>query len=169
MTLVSGFAYQFDLLGQGSGSNTLPGATFSLVGTGKTATAGSSGDARISYTASSSGTYYFDVSAGATSTGSYTLVGSSALQPGTADLAVSSINSPTSAVGGKPITISWTDTNFGDLAAKGPWVDQVFFASDAAGDNAQLVGSLSYTGTLTAGQSANQTLSVTLPATHVGQ
>ncbi len=73
VTLVSGFAYQFDLLGQGSGSNTLPGATFSLVGTGKTATAGSSGDARISYTASSSGTYYFDVSAGATSTGSYTL------------------------------------------------------------------------------------------------
>ena len=167
VTLVAGFAYQFDLLGQGSGGNTLPGATLGLVGYGKNSTAGSNGDARISFTASSSGTYYLDVSAPG-NTGSYVLIGSSAPKTGTADLAVTSIRAPASAIAGRSITISWTDTNLGDLAATGPWVDQVLVASDATGDNAQLVGSLSYTGTLAGGQSANQALNVTLPPTTSG-
>ena len=84
------------------------------------------------------------------------------------DLAVTSIAGPASALGGYPVVVNWTITNQGAVAAAGPWTDEVFVASDAAGDNPQLVGTLTYSGTLAAGQSISRTLDVTLPAATSG-
>ena len=83
-------------------------------------------------------------------------------------LSISNVTTPAKAVAGQPLTLDWTDTNFGGVSATGPWTDQVYLASDAAGDNPQLLGSVTFAGTLTPGQSTTQTLSVTLPAATTG-
>ncbi len=76
-TLIAGFTYEFDLFGQGSGNGTLLGASLQLVGL-KTVTEGSSGEAQVTFTPTSSGTYQLKVSASGSNTGSYNLVESPA-------------------------------------------------------------------------------------------
>ena len=84
------------------------------------------------------------------------------------DLAVIDIVPPSSALAGQVVPLSWTDTNQGDAAATGPWSDEVFLASDAAGDNPQLLGTFEFAGSLAAGQSTTQTENITLPTGTTG-
>ena len=97
-----------------------------------------------------------------------TLTGTTAPGSTTPDLVVSTASAPAKASAGEPITVTWTDTNLGGVTATGPWTDQVYVASDVAGDNAQLVGSVQVNGSLTGGQFINESLNVTLPAATSG-
>jgi hypothetical protein len=77
VTLRAGFAYQFDLFGQGSGSGSIVAPVLSISTSNGSFANGSvslpnPGDRRLTFTPSTSGTYILDVSGG--STGSYTLV-----------------------------------------------------------------------------------------------
>ena len=49
---------------------------------------------------------------------------------------------------GEQTSVGWTLTNSGTAAATGPWTEQVFLATDAAGDNPTLLSAQSFTGTL---------------------
>ena len=80
------------------------------------------------------------------------------------DLTVSAITAPSTGIEGQTVQLTWTVTNSGDATATGPWTDNVYLASDAGGNNKTLVGSFSYTGTLTAGQSETETQTVVVPA-----
>ena len=84
------------------------------------------------------------------------------------DLTVSSISAPTTAISGQPVQVSWTTANIGDAAAAGPWTDNIYVASDAQGDNLQLVGTYSYNGSLAAGESLTASALVTLPSNVTG-
>ncbi len=84
------------------------------------------------------------------------------------DLVTSDVTAPATAVPGQTISVGWTLTNSGSAIASGPWTEQVLVATDAAGDNATLLGSQTFTGSLAAGQPVPRTASVPMAALPAG-
>ena len=74
----------------------------------------------------------------------------------------------TSADPGEQTSVGWTLTNTGTGAATGPWTEQVFLATDAAGDNPTLLSAQSFTGTLGVNQSVSRSMTVQIPSLPVG-
>jgi len=93
-----------------------------------------------------------------------TLTETSTLGP-TAELVTSNVIAPASVDPGEQTPINWTLTNTGTAGATGPWTEQVFLATDAAGDNPTLVGAQSYPGSLGAGQAVTRSMNVQIPDT----
>ena len=86
--------------------------------------------------------------------------------PALPNLVPVSLSAPTEGYNGQQVTVSWIDSNTGTAAAPGPWTDDIYFASDALGDNAVLVGKAVYPDTLDAGQQTAQlTQPIELPST----
>jgi hypothetical protein len=81
------------------------------------------------------------------------------------DLQVIGVSGPASAIAGQQVLVNWTDKNLGSAAASGSWVDNVYLATDAAGDNPALLGKFTFTGNLAIGATAQRTQQVTLPLT----
>ena len=79
------------------------------------------------------------------------------------DLIVSGVSGPTTGFAGQTVQVSWTDENQGTAAATGPWVDNVYAASNAQGSNPVLLGSFTELGTLAVGGSMPITQEVNLP------
>jgi len=75
---------------------------------------------------------------------------------------------PAQGLASQTIPVTWTESNNGDGSAVGPWTDAVYLASDAEGDNPQLLGLLPVSGTLAPGQSVTRALSVAIPPTVAG-
>ena len=88
--------------------------------------------------------------------------------PPAPNLAVSSIGAPVTALAGRQAVVSWTVTNSGDAAADGPWTDNVYLASDAAGDAPVFLGAFVFDGELGAGASVTRSEVVTLPGSYRG-
>ncbi|MCK4658429.1 MAG: hypothetical protein KAV82_02815, partial [Phycisphaerae bacterium] len=51
-------------------------------------------------------------------------------QPDLPDLVVSQLTAPTEVVTGETITVTWTVSNAGELAADGAWIDRVYLSDD---------------------------------------
>jgi hypothetical protein len=81
------------------------------------------------------------------------------------DLQVASVSGPSHGFVGQTVLLSWTDQNKGAAPATGPWVDNVYTAADAQGNNPTLLGSFTFTGTLAVGASVQRTQQVILPQT----
>ncbi len=81
------------------------------------------------------------------------------------DLQVADVTGPATAFNSQAVLVSWTDENEGTNTATGPWVDDVYAATDAQGDNPTLLGSFEFDGTLAVGASAQLTQQVNLPST----
>ena len=96
-----------------------------------------------------------------------TLAATSVLAP-YPDLAVSDVTAAASAAPGQQLTIGWTLTNSGDAAAPAPWTEQVFLATDAAGDNPTLLHAQTDSSSLGAGQSVPRSAEVTVPSLSAG-
>ncbi len=94
-----------------------------------------------------------------------TIVGTIVAAPA---LEVSAVVAPADAIAGQIVPVSWTITNQGSATATGPWTDEVFLASDPAGDNAIPLGAFAYAGTLGVGQTLTRTVDLTLPTTVSG-
>ena len=58
------------------------------------------------------------------------------------DLTVSDVSGPATGFNSQSVLVSWTDQNMGTAAATGPWIDNIYAATDAQGDNPTLIGSL---------------------------
>ena len=84
------------------------------------------------------------------------------------EVVVGSIAAPAQALGLQQVPITYTLINNGNGAAIGPWSDEVFVASDAAGDNLQSLGTFVFEGTIAAGQTISREVNVTLPGTLSG-
>jgi hypothetical protein len=69
-------------------------------------------------------------------------------------LQVTGVSGPAYSVQNESGLVTWTDVNAGNGAAAGTWVDNVYLATDAQGDNRTLLGSFPFTGGLAAGGSA---------------
>ena len=80
-----------------------------------------------------------------------------------ADLQVTGVSGPVTGFNSQPVLVTWTDLNNGAAPATGPWVDNVYVATDAQGDNPTLLGSFTFTGTLDVGASAQRTQQINLP------
>ena len=81
------------------------------------------------------------------------------------DLVVTDVSAPASGFDTANILVSWTDENNGTATAVGPWLDNVYAATDAQGDNPTLLGSFLHSGSLAVGASVPLTNEVTLPKT----
>ena len=92
-----------------------------------------------------------------------TLTEASTLGP-YAELVPSSITGISSANPGEQTSVGWTLTNTGSAAATGPWTEQAFLATDAAGDNPTLLSAQSFTGTLGVNQSVSRSMTVVIPS-----
>ncbi len=89
-------------------------------------------------------------------------------QQSSADLAVQSIDLPTSGEPGQSITVGWTVTNLG-APALSAWQDAIYFSRDAVLDaSAILLGTAAHVGGLAVGDSYAGGATVTLPATLPG-
>ena len=84
------------------------------------------------------------------------------------DLVVTSVTAPASGFDNSSISISWTVTNSGDYPASGSWVDQVYLDPAGGAESTTPVDSVTFTGTLTPGQSYTQTATISSPSA-VGQ
>ena len=84
------------------------------------------------------------------------------------DLVVSSVTAPTSGYDNTPLTISWTVTNNGQYPASGSWVDQIYLDPVGGPQSTTPADSVTFTGTVNAGQSYTQTDTISSPST-VGQ
>ncbi len=84
------------------------------------------------------------------------------------DLVVSSVTAPASGYDNTPLTISWTVTNNGLYPAAGSWVDQVYLDPAGGPQSTTPADSVTFTGTVDAGQSYTQTDTIPSPST-VGQ
>ena len=82
-----------------------------------------------------------------------------------ADLVVSDVDAPDSALGGQQATISWTVTNQGSRATdRDRWADAVYLSDDDRLDGSdQLVFALPHVGVMQVGQSYTQEATFTLP------
>jgi hypothetical protein len=80
-------------------------------------------------------------------------------------LEASDVSDPATAIPGQTVTVTWTDTNSGSATATGQWVDNVYAATDAQGDQPTLLASFPVTGPLAVGASVQLTQQVTLPQT----
>ena len=83
-------------------------------------------------------------------------------------IVVGAVTAPAQALSGQLVPITWTLTNQGTAAGPGPWSDEVFVASDAAGDNAVSLGVFTYQGAIGIGQTVTQAANVILPASLAG-
>ncbi|HVX13045.1 MAG TPA: DUF4214 domain-containing protein [Pirellulales bacterium] len=83
-----------------------------------------------------------------------------------ADLSLSGVTeSPNSALDGQQITVDWQVTDVGAANANGSWVDSVYLSTTPAiTASSILLGSVTHTGGLTAGNSYNASLSEAAPA-----
>ncbi|TWU48574.1 hypothetical protein Poly51_44740 [Rubripirellula tenax] len=80
------------------------------------------------------------------------------------DLVATEITPPSEIVPGTTTTLGWQIDNIGDEIAVGPWIERVFLANDAGGDNRQLVASFNRVGSLTAADAARiRTEQISLP------
>jgi RHS repeat-associated protein len=84
------------------------------------------------------------------------------------DLVVSNVTAPATGYDNTPLTISWTITNDGDYPASGSWVDQVDLDPAGGPQSTTPVDSVTFTGTVKAGQSYTQTDTIPAPSA-VGQ
>ena len=84
------------------------------------------------------------------------------------DLVVSSVTAPTSGYDNTPLTISWTVTNNGQYPASGSWLDQIYLDPVGGPQSTTPADSVTFTGTVNAGQSYTQTDTIPSPST-VGQ
>ncbi len=82
----------------------------------------------------------------------------------TPKIAISNIVVPAHALSGQVVPVTWTLTNQGTTTAGGPWSEEIFVASSAAGGNPRSLGVFTYQGAIGAGQSTTQTANVALPA-----
>ncbi|HWD21184.1 MAG TPA: CARDB domain-containing protein [Verrucomicrobiae bacterium] len=78
-------------------------------------------------------------------------------------LAVVSLQAPTEAWSGQPITVTWTLTNSGAGAIDGSFYDTVYLASSPAGDNLQPYNNFQFTGRIEPGQSIVRQQLINLP------
>ena len=81
-----------------------------------------------------------------------------------ASLRASSIIVPTDAWTDTPFSLSWVDTNAGNITAAGPWVDKVYLSPSLQFQNAssQFLGSFQITSNLLAGQAVTRNQTVTI-------
>ncbi len=85
--------------------------------------------------------------------------------PPPSDLEVVNVSVPSTAKPGEPINLSWTVKNNSPESAKGTWFDTVYLSSNSVWDPSDpIVGRMSYTGNLQAGQSYVRQLNAKLPA-----
>jgi RHS repeat-associated protein len=82
-----------------------------------------------------------------------------------ADLQVTGVSGPATGFAGQSLLVNWTDVNNGTAPATGPWVDNVYAATDAKGDNPTLLASFTFNGSLAVGVSVPLTQPVPLPQT----
>ncbi len=80
------------------------------------------------------------------------------------DLQVTDVSGPTTGFNSQAALVTWTDVNDGTNTATGPWVDDVYSATDAQGDNPTLLGSFEFDGTLAIGASIQRTQQIDLPS-----
>ncbi|HVX64219.1 MAG TPA: CARDB domain-containing protein, partial [Pirellulales bacterium] len=88
------------------------------------------------------------------------------------DLTVTSASAPAAAALGQTISVSWTATNQGGVAAPAAWYDAVYVSSKNTFDNTATLLNSFYEGShvpLAAAGSYTDTRNVTLPATGLGQ
>ena len=78
------------------------------------------------------------------------------------------MTAPASGYDNTPLTISWTVTNSGQYPASGSWVDQVYLDPVGGPQSTTPADSVTFTGTVNAGQSYTQTDTISSPST-VGQ
>ena len=79
------------------------------------------------------------------------------------DLQVTGVSGPASGFNSQAVLVSWTDENEGTSHGDRPWVDDVYAATDAQGDNPTLLGSFEFDGSLAVGASVQRTQQVNLP------
>ena len=81
------------------------------------------------------------------------------------DLRVTDVSVPVMTVRtGQTVSVSWTVINNGVVPATGSWVDRIYLSTDGQlGDDDVALGTASFTGTLTVGQTYTQTRSITVP------
>ncbi len=91
-----------------------------------------------------------------------TLTETSTLAP-IPELVPSDVTGTATADPGEATSVGWTLTNSGAVGATGPWTEQVFLATDSAGDNPTLLAAQSFTGSLAAGQSVPRSMTVPDP------
>jgi len=123
-----------------------------------------------------SGTYYLVVHADADgrqpeSSEANNIRASAALsvsQPPLPDLAVAGITIPGFGLPGQTVDFIWGVTNRGSAAAMAPWTETISLSPDPMQGNDILVGTLTITNSLPAGEWLVRTQSVVLPLTGVG-
>src|SRR5207249_2237834 len=81
------------------------------------------------------------------------------------DLQVTGVTGPAHEIIGQQVLVTWTDQNLGTALATGPWVDNVYTATDAQGSNLALLDSFTFSGNLAVGATAKRTQAVILPLT----
>lgn len=94
-----------------------------------------------------------------------------AIELGAPDIELTAATAPTTASLGETIQVGWTVTNTGNLVAPADWSDYVYLSDDATFDETDTL--LNYLSAadktpLSAGNSYNQTLQVTIPGTARG-
>ncbi|MFI5458474.1 MAG: SdrD B-like domain-containing protein [Isosphaerales bacterium] len=80
------------------------------------------------------------------------------------DLVVSNVTAPASGYDNTPLTVSWTVTNSGQYPASGSWVDQIYLDPAGGPQSSSPADSVTFTGTVNAGQSYTQTDTMTSPS-----
>ena len=86
-----------------------------------------------------------------------------------ADLEVTDVTVPDTAMGGEKVTVSWTVANNGsNVTDLDRWADAVYVADDATGTHKTLVFGLLHEGALERGQSYTRSLDFTLPPSAAG-
>jgi hypothetical protein len=109
-----------------------------------------------------SGTYYIFVEADygqaqpVTTTSGATAVSASiaVVLPTLPDLVATNVTAPASGYSAQGALVSWTDKNQGAASATGPWVDTVYWSSNAQGANPVYAGTFTIPGPLAAGASS---------------
>ena len=81
------------------------------------------------------------------------------------DLVVTNIISPSSALSGQQIPISWTLSNQGEGAFSGSFSERILLSSDNQIGDDQRFGTFTFTGEIPAGGSVERTQLITLPST----
>ncbi|HWE97612.1 MAG TPA: CARDB domain-containing protein [Tepidisphaeraceae bacterium] len=122
------------------------------------------GQLAVTVTANVGNTLFEYNGSGTATTNNSTSVNVTSTLAAYADLAVSNVTAPALTPPGQQITVGWTLNNIGDSTATGPWTEQVFLATDAAGDNPVLVAAVSYAGPLPANQQISRSAVVQVPA-----
>src|SRR5262249_51539149 len=90
-------------------------------------------------------------------------VRAAAVSASAADLVVGSVNGPTAAQPGRPVTVSWAVDNVSTLTAGGPWVDRVYLSTTGSVTGATLLGSVTRTAALPGGGHYTASGTFTLP------